>query len=325
MVITCFASSIRTFAHTLTPTPVTMSSKLESKARFESTVFGFLRRQFTKPKPFPYNIQLTDQVAIVTGSNVGLGLEASRQLLQLGLSHLVMGVRSQDKGDTAAEALRKEFPRSTISVWLVDLESYDSIRAFADRCATLPRIDLAILNAALIKQSFTTVASTGHETSMQVNYLSTALLATLLLPILKAKKKSNSTTRPPVLTLVVSDLAYTVKVETKCAVLPQFDRPEGFGPLPSYAKSKLLLTFFAAKLAEFASPNDVLVNLVNPGMTKGTGLVRETPTILGIFVSIAQALLARSVKVGATTYIDAVVARGEESHGCFISDWAIKP
>lgn len=93
-----------------------MSTKLESEASLESTVFGFLCRRLTGPKPLPAGIQLTDQVAIVTGSTVGLGLEASRQLLQLGLSRLVMGVRSQVKGDAAAAQLRSAFPSATISV-----------------------------------------------------------------------------------------------------------------------------------------------------------------------------------------------------------------
>jgi FlaA1/EpsC-like NDP-sugar epimerase len=111
----------------------TMSSKLENKASFEATLSAFVRRQFVRPKPLPAGIKLTDQVAIVTGSNVGLGLEASRQLLQLELRHLVMGVRSQTKGDAAAAELRTTFPSATISVWLLDLESYDSVRAFADK------------------------------------------------------------------------------------------------------------------------------------------------------------------------------------------------
>lgn len=167
-----------------------MSSELESHAGFEATFIGWLYRQFTKPKPLPAGTDLTDQVAIITGSNTGLGFEACRQFLKLGLSHLIMAVRSQVKGDEAADQLRSEFPTSNISVWTLEMESYDSIRAFADRCATLPRIDIVLLNAALMKMAHTTVPATGHELTMQVNYLSTALLAILLLPILKSKRPS---------------------------------------------------------------------------------------------------------------------------------------
>ena len=299
-----------------------MSSELQSQAAFEGSILGFVYRQFTRPKPLPKGTPLTDQVAIVTGSNVGLGLEASRQLLKLGLSQLIMGVRSQARGDAAAAQLRKEFPRSTISVWIVDIESYDSIRAFADKCKTLRRIDMAILNAALQKQSFTTVAATGHETTMQVDYLGTALLAILLLPILKAKKAG---ARSPVLSLVGSDLQYQAELETNGPVLKQFNKPEAFSQLVWYGKAKLLLTLFVAKLAEYVDPDDVLVNVSNPGMTKGTEIFRESPNVFLRVMGLLQLLLARSIEVGATTYVDAVFTQDRESHGSFTSDWAIKP
>lgn len=302
-----------------------MSSQLQSKAHFEATSLGLLYRQFTKPKAISGNVELTSQVAIVTGSNVGLGLEASRQLLQLGLSHLVMGVRSQAKGDAAANGLRKEFPNATISVWVIDLESYDSVRAFANQCTTLPRIDIAILNAGLIQMSFTTIAATGHETALQVNYLSTALLAVLLLPLLKVKGKSNSGRKPPVISIVTSDIVYSASIDPKRPLLAQVDESKGYSAMDWYAKSKLLLTLFTVKLAESVSSEDVIINLVNPGMTKGTAFGSDAPAFVVFIFRLLQGLLARSVQTGATTYIDAVVARGEESHGSLISEWAIKP
>lgn len=301
-----------------------MSSELQSKSAFEASVLGFIYRQFTRPKPLPTGTPLGGQVAILTGGNVGIGLEASRQLLELGLSHLVMGARSQVRGDAAAARLRKEFPRSTVSVWIVDMESYDSIRAFADKCKTLPRIDIAILSAALQKSSFTTVPATGYETTMQVDYLGTALLSILLLPVLKAKKSANGA-KAPVLSLVGSDLHYQAEMETKGPVLKQFNKPEAFGQLPWYGKAKLLLTLFVAKLAEYVDPDDVLINMANPGMTKGTEIFRESPNIFLRLMAVLQALLARSPSVAATTYVDAVVTQGRKSHGSFTSDWAIKP
>lgn len=41
----------------------------------------------------PSETDLSGQIGIVTSSNIGLGLKASRQLLQLGLSHLILAVR----------------------------------------------------------------------------------------------------------------------------------------------------------------------------------------------------------------------------------------
>ena len=301
-----------------------MSSKLGSEAYFEATTLGVLSRQFTRPKPLPQNTHLSDRVAIVTGSNVGIGFEASRQLLRLGLSHLIMGVRSQTRGDAAADALRREFPGPNISVWLLDHESYDSVRAFVRRCETLPRIDFAILNAAVAKGDFTTVSATGHETMLQVNYLSTALLAILLLPILKATGKA--TNKLPALSLVGSDTAYLSQIDTKASsALKQLDNPEGFAQTAWYGKSKLLLTFLVISLASHVDPDDVLVNMVNPGLTRGTDIRREMPSLYDTFVTMIYLVVGRSAAVAASTYVDAVVAHGPEAHGCFLGDWTIKP
>ncbi|KKP03456.1 retinol dehydrogenase 12 [Trichoderma harzianum] len=301
-----------------------MSSQLESEASFEATTLGFLKRQFTRPKPLPAGITLDGQVAIVTGSNVGLGLSACKQLLQLGLSHLVMGVRSQAKGDVAAAQLRISFPSAMISVWIVDMESYDSVYSFASRCESLDRIDIVILNSGLIKTPYTVVQATGNEVTLQVNYLSTVLLTILLLPLLKAKK-TDGDARPPVISIVGSDLVYKNEVELKGPVLPQFQQEETFNQFSSYGKSKLLQAIFVSKLAEFVNPNDVLVNVSNPGMTGGTDFFRGYPALVMKVIAIGQWILARPVDVAATTYLDAVLVQGEKSHGSFTSDWTIKP
>ncbi|KZL82510.1 retinol dehydrogenase 12 [Colletotrichum incanum] len=301
-----------------------MSSSLQADAAFEATFRGFLCRQRTPPLSLPADLRLTGQTAIVTGSNVGIGLAASRQLLELGLSHLIMGVRSQAKGDAAASSLRTDFPDSQISVWILDMESYESIRKFTEQCESLPRLDVVILNAGLMASSYTTAAGTGHEITMQVDYLSTVYLSLLLIPILKSKKVAGAS-RPPVLSIVGSDMAYTASLKTTNPVLPQFDDPKTFGQIPAYCNSKLLLIFFIAKLSELVNPSDVLINLSNPGMTKGTALGHDSPAIIQKIFGVAQYFLARSVEVGASVYLNAALTKGAESHGSFISDWAIKP
>ena len=62
-----------------------------------------LYRQFflipTKAKHQRSNLH--GQTGIVIGSNIGLGLEASNQLLGLGLSYLILAVRNKEKGNNA--------------------------------------------------------------------------------------------------------------------------------------------------------------------------------------------------------------------------------
>ncbi|KAI1429706.1 retinol dehydrogenase 12 [Xylaria sp. FL1777] len=303
-----------------------MSSQLESEASFEASFLGFFYRQWmVHRKPVPAGTDLSSQVAIITGSNSGLGLETGRQLLQLGLSHLILAVRSQARGDKAADGLRREFPGAKISVWLLDMSSYDSITAFVEKCKSLSRIDIVILNAGLnAGDTFTTVKETGHEYSFQVNYISTALLTILLLPVLKSKRVAGS--KQPVLSIVTSDSAFWVSIEPQGPILAQLDRPENYTGMSWYQKAKLLQYFFVSKLAEEVDSSDVIINLANPGLCKGTafGGGANFSLIKQLFFIVLK-INGRTAATGASTYVDAAVVKGEESHGSYVSDWAIRP
>lgn len=308
------------------PSSTMDSASLQKQAAYERTIRGFLFRQFTCPKALTQGANsLKDHVAVVTGANVGLGLEAARQLLARGLSHLVLGVRSQMKGDAAAAGLRRDFPAAKVSVWIVDMESYSSVQAFAERCGgdELPRIDYVILNAGLITTESTMNEATGREVTLLVNFLSTVLLTVLLVPVLKAKKKA--TGKPTVLSVVSTDLVWSTDVPAHQPVLPPFQDPKAMGGMAKYRMSKILLTLFVARLAaEYVSPEDVVINMSNPGACKGTDFFRGGGVVVKAVMGVMQALIARTAEAGASNYIDAVLSYGSESHGGFVSDWAVK-
>lgn len=130
----------------------------------------FYKTQFCERQAgLPPGLDLLSQVAIITGANAGLGFESAKQLLDLNLSTLILAVRSTSKGERAAEELRRLAPKADIKVWQLDMCSYASVQAFAARVGQeLPRLDIALLNAGLVKPSFDLVKETGHEESMQV-------------------------------------------------------------------------------------------------------------------------------------------------------------
>ena len=270
---------------------------------------------------------VSGQCAVITGSNTGLGFEAARQLLSLGLSHLVMGVRSLARGEEAATKLRAASSSAKIDVWHLDMESYDSVQDFVRKCNdNLPRIDIVILNAGLSLMKFSTVPSTGHERAIQVNYLSTVLLTVLLLPILKSKSKGPT---PPRLTLINSVTAHLCKFpnRTQRPLLPSFDDTKltPWNAEERYGVSKLLGQFFVVKLAGLINPDDVIINMVDPGLTKGTSLARDAKGGVALAAKVFFAVAGRTVDRGAATYIDAVMGHGKESHGCFLMNCKIAP
>jgi NAD(P)-dependent dehydrogenase (short-subunit alcohol dehydrogenase family) len=205
--------------------------------------------------------------------------------------------------------------------------SYPSIQAFAERCKTVPKLDMAILNAGVGSGSTSHLnPSTGHEETFQVNYLSTALLSLLLLPILAARSPACA---PGRLTIVGSGTALFANFENLNAspLIPSFDTPiSGFAAAGDrYGTTKILVMMFMHKLSEFVRADKVVINAVGPGLTSGTSLHREF-TGLGKYVMAGMKKVAsRTPEQAAWTYVDAVAVHGKESHGGFIMFWEVCP
>lgn len=304
-----------------TPLSLTMSNNEPSHLR------TFIGSQFlTRPRRAPPSIDLTSQVALITGAS-GLGLACANHLLSMNLSHLIFGVRSVAKGEAAAKSLRSRYPRAQIDVWELEMGSYESITSFAQRAdQQLRRLDIVILNAAVMAKDFRLDPTTKHEEMVQVNYLSTMLLAVLLVPTLKSKSPPE---KPSRLTIISSSTALHARFPDPNAtpLLKSFDDAsiQSWNFMDRYAFSKLLGHFFGIKLAEHISSDDVIVNLVDPGFCRGSGLHRDLEGIVAGAFAMIKSLAGRSIENGAWTYVDAAVVKGPESHGSFIMDWAISP
>ncbi|KAF5020644.1 hypothetical protein F66182_7321 [Fusarium sp. NRRL 66182] len=284
--------------------------------------YRFIQSQFAKPVPIPKETSLAGGTVIITGANIGIGYGAAEMMLSLHLTRLIIAVRTRSKGESAAAQLRTEFPSAQIDVWEVDMASFESVRAFANKCETLDRIDLVLLNAGIQLPKFE-LSPDGHETSYQVNYLSTVLLATLLLPTLKHKAPAG---QPGRLTITNSGTALIVDRFRSAAhekVLPFFDDPATYSVMNAYSSQKALAHFWVLKLAERVKADDVVVNLVDPGLVKNTGLQRNGNIFLRSIGGVFKSLFGRTVEQGASTLVHAGVVLGKESHGSYIMDWRI--
>ena len=309
-----------------------MSANLEDSASWEASLRGAVSRQvFHRVPKIPANVNLHGKTAVVTGSSTGLGLECARQFLQLGVQKLILAVRSKEKGDAAKKQLLAQHPKANIEVWILDMESYDSVRAFAARCSSLERLDVVILNAGCGKQTFRRCdGDGGREITLQVNYLATMLLTILLIPVLTASAKRTAKggqLSPGRISIVGSDMAFRVKLEdTAGSIIDSLDNEKTFHGMEQYGKTKLLLIMFVSKLAGVVNPADVIVNVVNPSAVRGTELMRDSQGqyLIQAFVWIMGALLGRNVVDGTRQYLHASLVLGKESHGSF-TDWVIRP
>jgi len=123
------------------------------------------------------------RIAVITGANSGIGLEAARELARAGAG-VVMACRDTAKGDRAAETIRAEIPSAELDVAALDLASLASVRAFAERYSD-ERLDLLINNAGVMVPPYTKTAD-GFELQFATNHLGHFALTGLLLDRLLA-------------------------------------------------------------------------------------------------------------------------------------------
>lgn len=110
-----------------------------------------------------------------------MGLEAARHFVRLHAAKVVLAVRSVEKGLKAAADIAKSTDRvGVVEVWELDLEKYDSVKAFAARVMGLERVDVLVANAAVFMFEWSVAKGTESELTMVVNVVSQFLLAMMV-------------------------------------------------------------------------------------------------------------------------------------------------
>jgi short chain dehydrogenase len=84
---------------------------------------------------------------LITGSNSGIGFEASKRLAEKGHT-IILGCRTLEKAQDAAERIRNVISAGTLIPAECDLASLESIRKFANEL-NVDRLDVVCLNAGL--------------------------------------------------------------------------------------------------------------------------------------------------------------------------------
>jgi NAD(P)-dependent dehydrogenase (short-subunit alcohol dehydrogenase family) len=280
----------------------------------------FFYNQLTVTPTEVRDVNLRGKTAIVTGANSGVGFESSRQLLDLGLSKLILAVRSEEKGNAARAKLSegRTLDATAIEVWLIDFSDYSSVVLFTERTKSLEHLDIVILSVGIFPASRTFNERTRHDEMIQVNYLSTALLTILLLPICKAKKGS----QPTRITLVSSEVsAWTnFKEKNERPLLSALDKPGNINMLDRMMVSKLLGQLFLARLTKLVPTTVAIINSASPAGLHDTGFGNEHEK--GVIAAVVKSLQRRmyyTSAVGSRTVVDAAVRHGEETHGGFFS------
>lgn len=272
------------------------------------------------PKDFP--LSFAGKTILVTGANIGLGFEAAVKYAASGAEKLILAVRDAAKGEEARKRIMQRTGRKgdSIVILSVDLADFASVQAFVDTLAKeTQHLDIALLNAGMGNPSFVE-SSAGWEMAVQVNVLSTALMAIGILPLLRSTAVARGTSVH--MTFVNSNGHDRVKedwlAKTSGSLLRAANDREQWDPTKSYCMVKLLGMAVMQNMArattslKSGSP-DVIVNAVCPGLCR-TNLGRNFGIMSKITGIPFQAIFARSAEEGARSLVSAT-ALGLESQG----------
>lgn len=186
--------------------------------------------QFFVTPTYPTH-DFSGQTVIVSGANIGLGLEAARHVARLNCAKLILAVRSVSKGEKAKESILETTKRTAdcIEVWELDLSCSTSTKAFAKRAQSLERVDVLLENAGVSPGKWE-MASEGNEMTIQVNVINTLLMAVSMLPKLRETAEKFKTT--PHLTVVSSEYHLTVGHQEMDVegLYQKLRQPQGFSP-----------------------------------------------------------------------------------------------
>ncbi|HTM86278.1 MAG TPA: SDR family NAD(P)-dependent oxidoreductase [Mycobacterium sp.] len=206
------------------------------------------------------------RVAIVTGSNTGLGYETARALAAKG-AHVVIAVRNLDKGREAVNALTRAVPKADLTLQALDVGSLDSVRTAADELrSAYPRIDLLINNAGVMYPPKQNTVD-GFELQFGTNHLGAFALTGLLLDHLLPVEGSR--------VVAVASIAHRIQAGIHFDDL-QWER--SYNRVAAYGQSKLSNLLFTYELQRrLAAANQPTIAVAaHPGLSN-TELMRHIP------------------------------------------------
>ncbi len=199
----------------------------------------------------------TGRIALITGSNSGLGFESAKALLDKGAT-VIMGCRSLQKAQTAKELLLQSTNAGSIDLIHIDLADLSSIhKASEELKAKYGRLNLLINNAGVMAPPLTR-SNQGLELQFAVNHLGHMALTINLLPILEKERASRVVT-------VTSGAQFMGQISWG-----DLQSEKSYNRWGAYSQSKLANVMFAleldARLRQSESDSSSL--LAHPGLAR---------------------------------------------------------
>lgn len=224
---------------------------------------------------------------LVTGATRGIGLETAVRLAGLGADVLVHG-RDAGRGAAALATVRAASVRAASpALYLAELSSLAGVRRLAAEVAgDRPRLDVVIANAGVYAPERRETAD-GLELTFAVNVVAPILLATALLPALRAARR-------PRIVILSSASHWTGEIHWDDL---QLAAPGAYDGVVAYDQSKLavlMLTFALARRVEgdgvtavTLDPGDVATEMLASGWPQLPGIPVEDGAVTSVYLASA--------------------------------------
>ena len=189
------------------------------------------------------------KIAVVTGSNKGIGLELVRQLAKAGV-RTVLTARSEARGKEAQQTLKGE--GLDVDFIRLDVADEHSIRAFAQALEEkYAKVDILVNNAGIMSDedsefNITNIPLEAVRNVLETNTIGPLMLTQTLVPLLKK-----------------SGQARVVNVSSGLGQLSEME-----ASYPAYSVSKTALNAVTKQFASALKSDGVTVNTICPGWVR---------------------------------------------------------
>jgi retinol dehydrogenase-14 len=223
---------------------------------------------------------------LVTGATSGVGEAIATQLGERG-AQVLIGARTTERGDAAADRIRSQVPDASLQVVAADLSLMREVRSLAYQVLdSTPRLDGLILNAAEARSDLV-LTDEGIETNFATNHLAGFLLTHLLLRHLRSAAPARV-------------VAISSSVHTQVRMVDLTSVVTGAPLTPdSYRTSKLLNILFIRELARRVEGQGITANAADPGFVR-TNLGRHAIGGRRMFLTVTRPMQSNPERAAAT-------------------------
>jgi NAD(P)-dependent dehydrogenase (short-subunit alcohol dehydrogenase family) len=232
-----------------------------------------------------------DRIAIVTGSDRGMGKETALALAKKHYS-VIMACIDIPNANCACDEIKALSGNSNVFVYKIDLSSIASIKQFVQSfLQDFDHINILINNAGIITMDYE-ITEDGFEKIMAVNTIGPYILTKLLVPYFRLGEDNR-----------IINISSWIHKFGKFSIA----KMNNYHYVKAYSVSKYAQLLISLELADELKEKGITVNAVNPGTVR-TGIMITNIWLYDFIINILMAPLYIEPKEGAQTCIYAAAS-----------------